>query len=244
MKNGVQVTGMVLSSMPIGEYDRRISLLTRELGKISVFAKGARKPKGAFVACTQTFAYGEFTVFPGRAYTLIGAEIGNYFEEFRDDFEKMYRGMYFCEVAGFFAQEGLDESERLKLLYATLTALSKGRMDPVLLKAVFDLRMLVIEGEGPEVTSCVGCRKPYSGGDSRFGLHEGGLLCEDCFVEDSIPVHDGTVRALNYICHAELSKLFSFELTEERRAELCDVVRQYFALHVDRKFKSEEMYGL
>ncbi len=244
MKNGVTVTGMVLSSMPIGEFDRRISLLTKELGKISVFAKGARKPKGAFVACTQTFAYGEFTVFPGKAYTLIGADVKNYFEEFRGDFEKMYRGMYFCEVSGYFAQEGLDEGERLRLLYAALLALSRGRMDPALLKAVFDLRMLVLEGEGPEVTACVSCRKPYTGGDARFGLHENGLLCGDCFDSDSVPLHEGTVRALNYICFSPLEKLFSFELTKERSFELCDVVHRYFVLHVDREFKSEEMYGL
>jgi len=250
MKEGITVTGIVLSVMPMGEYDRRIVLLTKELGKISVFAQGARRPNSAFVACTQTFTFGSFRLYPGKsAYKLTGAEVKNYFSELRDNYEWVYRGMYFCEFAEYYAQEGVDETDILKLLYVSLRALSNPNLDARLIKAIYDLRLITIEGEGPQVTECVRCKSSYKETDAipeslLFSIRKGGLLCEKCEAQDpdAMRVHRGTIYALQFICTAPIEKLYTFTLAEENLKELASIVTHYKKLYVNKTMKSEELY--
>ena len=79
MQGHITVTGMVLKQSPVGEYDRHISLLTRERGKLSAFARGARKPGNKLTAATNPFAFGSFRLYEGKnSYTVGDAEIQNY----------------------------------------------------------------------------------------------------------------------------------------------------------------------
>ena len=109
MTGQIKLTGMVLVSMPVGDYDRRLTILTKERGKISAFAKGARKPTSALLGLSQPFAFGDFVLFEGKSsYNVVGAEISNYFAELRDDMSAIYYAMYFCEFCTYMTKENME----------------------------------------------------------------------------------------------------------------------------------------
>ena len=67
MQDFIIVTGMILKQTPIGEYDRRICLLTKERGKIAAFVKGSRKPGNRLSSAANPFSFGAFKLYEGKS---------------------------------------------------------------------------------------------------------------------------------------------------------------------------------
>lgn len=148
MQEFLKVTGMVIGVFPQGEYDRRIILLTRECGKITAFVKGARKQGSRFLGTTDLFAFGTFDLFVGKtSYNVQNAEISNYFEFLRLDLEAAYYGMYFLELADYYALENNDESVLILLVYRALQALKSEVLSNKFVRTVFEHKLFSIEGE-------------------------------------------------------------------------------------------------
>lgn len=151
MREKTNVLGMVMKVGPVGDYDKRLVILTRERGKITAFARGARRPGSQLMAVSQPFVFGKFCLFPGRdSYSLCSAEISNYFTELAGDVEAACYGSYFIEFADYYARENVDGTEMLLLLYQSLRALMKPALPNSLVQLVFELRMMVANGEYTE----------------------------------------------------------------------------------------------
>ncbi len=212
MSDAAKVTGMVLLAAPSGEYDRRTVILTKERGKITAFARGARRPKSALLAATTPFAFGTFMVYEGRdAYTLVQADISEYFRKVREDFQASCYACYFMELADYYSRENLDAVPMLNLLYATLLALPKPEPDNELIRCIFEMKAMVINGE-----------YPYE-------------AAEDPSLKES------TRYTLSYVIQAPIQKLYQFTLQPEVFAEFRRVQDHYNRLNLDRNFKSLEI---
>lgn len=240
--NQITVMGMVLSAAPIGEYDKRVVLLTKERGKISAFARGARKPGSALSGSIMPFSFGEFTIYQGRtSYTLMSASISNYFAELRTDVEGAYYGFYFLEIADYYCREGNDETQMLKLLYQSLRALSKASIPNLLIRYIYELKAICINGEAPQVFQCVVCGDRERPG--QFSTMRGGRICCQCGrdVYDGMELDGSTWYALQYIVGAKVERLYTFTVSETVLEELGMVMERYMDVYVDKRFKSLEI---
>ena len=235
------VMGMVLTAMPISEYDKRITILTREQGKLSAFARGARRPGSQLLAATNPFAFGEFELFEGRSsYTLTKASIRNYFRELVTELDAASLGFYFVEFAEYFCQENNDEREMLKLLYQSMRALENSKLDKRLVRAVYELRAIAINGEGPNVFSCMKCRSKEN--LSIFSVPKGGIFCGDCGkTVCGRPILDSTRYTMQYIISTPIEKLYTFTVTPSVLEQMKKIADDYRRRFVDRTFKSLEI---
>ena len=253
--NQVTVTGIILATSPIKEYDRRVVILTKEQGKITAFANGARRPNSPLVGAVNPFSFGDFVLYSGSSsYTMKSAKISHYFGELRSDLEGTYYGFYFLEVADYFAKEGNDEKELLKLLYVTLKALTSPKIPNDLIRCIFELKMLAINGMAPEVFLCYKCNDKER--EKIFSVDTGGLVCPDCFaqvkrqmdsghlngkfIEKGLLLHPSTLYAMQHIVSSKVESLYTFRLSDEVLAELIGIMRKMYWIVVDKKFNSLE----
>lgn len=242
MNQAVTVTGMILSVAPVGDYDKRVVILTKERGKISAFARGARRPNSSLVGVTTPFAFGEMTLYEGKtSYNLVQAEISNYFSELRTDMEGAYYGFYFMEFADYYTKENNDEREMLKLLYQSLRALVKKVVPYELIRYIFELKAVSINGEAPEMFACVSCGSTEE--LEVFSESGQGMLCRACknSVRDGKKLHPSTIYAMQYIISSSIEKLYTFTVSDPVQRELKQLMKQYLRYHIDRNFKSLEV---
>lgn len=211
MQGITEITGMVLKAEPINDYDRRVVILTKERGKISAFARGARKQNSKLLAAANPFCFGTFKLYAGRtSYNLMEAEITNYFESLRDDYEGAFYGMYFLEVMDYYTRENNDEKDMLKLLYQSLRALMHEGLSNVLVRYIFEMKAMVLSGEFP--------------GMPKEGAWE-----------------ESTRYAVNYIMESKVEKLYTFTVTPQVLAQLKAIADDYRRRYIDRPFKSLEI---
>lgn len=208
MQEFIEIMGMIIKTVPIGEFDRRLVILTKERGKITAFVKGARRPSSRFIAATNLFCFGTFKLYEGRnSYTLADTDIINFFEELRIDFEGAYYGMYFLEIADYYTRENNDEREMLKLLFQSLKALCSKSLDNRLVRYIYELKSIMVNGEYPGIT-------------------------------DKSDILESTIYTLDYIQESSIEKLYTFCVTEDVLNELGRIAETIQKRCIDYSFKS------
>lgn len=247
-KNFLKAKGFVLSSMSIGENDKRIVVLTKELGKTSAFVRGGAKPKSPLLAATNPFFFGDFEFYAGaNSLTLRSAKHTARFDEILKDLDDTYMGMYFLEMSGYFGNEAVDESERINLLYVALKALINHRTSRQLIRLIFELRTMMINGVYPDVFSCHHCGERLDvNGENYFSpadcfFYDGS--CKEKAQGNPFKVSAYVMYALQYVLSAPVNAIFSFDLKNQAFDDFSYIVKRLRSRFFEHTFKTERFLG-
>lgn len=188
---------IVLRSQKLGEYDKIITLLSREDGKLRGVAKGARKLKQRFGASLEPMSHVKIEYFEKGTAELVRIEST---ELLRSYFGAMSRpeaaGVLaaICELVDGFAQERQANEKLFRLVSAVAECVAHA--DSVALMIYIEVWLLRLAGLFPPVTRCIKCGREMGEREPLFIVTElGGLECERCAVRQ-VRSFDARDRAL------------------------------------------------
>lgn len=247
----IKTKALVLKIRSLGEEDRMLVLLSKEFGRMEVRAKRVKSVRSKLFAATQPFCYSEFWIFRGKQYDTVNtADLIESFYGLRLDVTALSLASYCCDLVREISPHEEEAWDCLRLLLNTLSYLQQGQHPRVLLKAIFELRLLALSGWMPDLSGCERCGRSQ-GGVMRLHLLAGVLRCEGCEPSSSsvsdragavYPLGASCLEAMRHILAAPDHKLFAFSLGEKSRRCLSVVCERAISLQVDRPLSSLALY--
>ncbi len=245
----ISVKGLVLRETKVGDYDKIITLLTKEYGKISVSAKGSKNLKSRFLAGTQSFCYGSYMLFYAKGkYSLNELELIESFYGLRSDIASLALGGYICALAYELSNENEDCGELLSLTLNALHLTVKNDRPKELIKSVYELRALSISGFAPDLVACNGCGC-FESDTVLFSVTEGLMWCKECFDKldikplDAKALSPNVLYAMRYILFSEDKKIFSFKLDGTELRTLADICESYVKEKTEHNITALDFYN-
>jgi DNA repair protein RecO (recombination protein O) len=151
-----KATGINLKSMPLGESDRLLTVLTQEFGLIRVVAPGARKHKSSLGGRSGLFVVNQLLIAKGRSLDKITqAESVQSYAGLSQDLKKLTASQYLAELVLFQALSEQPQEELFCLLTEHLNRLEKLPGTATLASlAHATFHLLALAGVAPQVRLC------------------------------------------------------------------------------------------
>jgi len=240
----LKTRGLVIGEQNVKENDRYITSLTASDGLVKATAYGARKTSSPIAAQTRLFACADFNLTQSKGYYKVeSADTVETFFELSGSMENVAVASYFCELLADVALAGVSDEETLRLALYAFHALAKKNKPHRLVKAIFELRLMVISGYEPELGLCAECGADLDR-ESVFFPPEGCVLCSQCKTRAPgyVSVSASALEAMRYVLSAPVEKLFRFDLLGASAGMFYEACEKYALTQMERSYKALDIY--
>ena len=227
---------VVLSVRDLGEADRLAVLFSREIGKLSAAAYGARRPRSRFAGAVQSFAQVSLSLIPGRTLDTIGqCEVKRSFRELREDIQLMTYAAFLTELVSELWPDRSPEPSAYDVLMGSLSLLSERNPRLVSLAAAWQL--LALAGFHPEYERCVACGQVLIL-PAFFDSCAGGGVCPTCEHDGLQPLDDAVCGFIDRLLNVNWQQPPQFKVTGAALLQAEKILSEFIAHRIERPLKS------
>lgn len=259
-----QTEAIVLRVIPWSETSLIVHLYSRDFGKLSVLAKGARRPKSPFEAALDLLSICR-VVFIGKSSDaldiLTEAKLQRRYRAGERDLLRLYAAYYVAELLDRLTDQGDQQPEIYELATATLLELSQPASQVAGLVLRWELQMLRLTGHLPSWQRCGHCGQAVVPSSAQapsestressresssqraaecvFGVLAGGVLCSDCQrgARHMIRLPQAARAELEWFSRSQWRELDTSLLNSAHRSVIRGVMTRYLTVLLDRKLQ-------
>lgn len=176
---------VLLRSVDVDEADRIVTLFSKELGKVAVVAKGARRSRRRFSGSLEPYAIidAELRVGSRELGRMSSAAVVRSFPGILGSLARMTAAAAVLEVVQHTTPPRLPDADLWAAVVEMLEAVDRVDAEEALdaVRAAFWMRILTIVGLAPGLESCVRCGKRAPAQKAAFfASRAGGIVCRAC----------------------------------------------------------------
>ncbi len=231
--------GIILRSIPYGESHKIVTIFTKEAGKVTAMARGAKKPASRLAAITQPFTHGHFLIRSGRGMGTLdqGEQIDSY-RHIRTDLEATAYASYIMELIDRLTDENNARHGLFELLESSLHAINE-EYDPAAITLFVEWKMLPVAGIYPTLHQCARCGSTE--GEFGFSFKEIGFLCHRCFHLDHylVRLSPTQVKLLRTFYKVPILAIGNLSLKKETKEFMKKLTRTVYDEQVGIHLKSK-----
>lgn len=235
--------GIVIRQADFSESSRVVTLFTRDYGKISAVAKGAKRLKSAFHAAIDLLTQSRVLFIRKMSASLdILTEadmISRFFPEGPQQLTALYCGYYVAELLA-----GLTEDYDPHPVLYDETVLMLNRLQqteqPQQMMLHYELTILREIGQLPTFDACLVCDKPITGtGDAIFLISQGGVICQNCRQENYTQnqLQSSSIAALQTLSNSSIAEVDALVLSKQQKREIRSVMSSIISATIGRRPK-------
>ena len=222
----------MLRTIPLGEADRIVTLMTEHHGRVRAVAKGIRRTSSKFGSRLEPTTHVSLQLYIGRELdTITQAETIAHMATIRADLHRFGRANVMLETVDQVTPEKEPNAAVYRMLVGALAELDNH--DAPLVLAGFLLKLLSLEGFQPQLDVCVACGSASN--LVAFDVDDGGMRC----INDrrGVAVDHETIFLMRQILGGELGAALQAEAspaTAEAEAIAVGLVEH----HIERRLRA------
>ncbi len=238
---------IVLRVVPWSETSMVVTLFTRDFGRVSAIAKGARRLRSPFESSLDLLAKSQIVFIQKSSDALDLLTESKLVRRFRSGqiaLLPLYCGYYVAELLLCLTEDNQKARELYEVSDRTLVDLDGGLSAAEIILR-FEMQILKLLGHLPTFHLCASCGNPVqsdgNGPGALLGIAAGGILCADCVPSQQhvIRIRYPTLDCLMTYASEEWSG-HPLPIRAELRGEVRFVMERFVSNLADRRLRLTE----